>query len=84
MYKSRDSSFCIATGWTGSIPRRGKNFFFSTASRPALRPTQPPIQWVPGAVSLGGEGGHSPPCSAEVKNGGAVPSFSRTSSWRDA
>jgi hypothetical protein len=26
---------------------------FSTASRPALGPTQPPIQWVTGAVSLG-------------------------------
>jgi hypothetical protein len=25
--------------------------FFSTASRPALRPTQPPIQWVSGALS---------------------------------
>jgi hypothetical protein len=25
----------------------GKNFLFFTASRPALGPTQPPIQWVP-------------------------------------
>jgi len=24
-------------------------FLFATASRPALRPIQPPIQWVPGA-----------------------------------
>jgi hypothetical protein len=38
----------------------------------ALGPTQPPIQWVPGALSLGvkrpgREAGHSPPSSAEVK-----------------
>jgi hypothetical protein len=44
-----------------------------TASRLALGPTQPPIQWVPGALSLGvkrpeREADHSPPSSAEVKN----------------
>jgi hypothetical protein len=38
----------------------------------ALEPTQLPIQWVPGALSLGVkqlgcEGDHSPPSSAEVK-----------------
>jgi hypothetical protein len=36
-------------------------------------PTQPPIQWVPGALSLGvkrqgRESDHSPPSSADVKN----------------
>jgi hypothetical protein len=41
-------------------------------SRPALRPTQPPVQWVQGALSLevkgpGREADHSPPSSAEVK-----------------
>jgi hypothetical protein len=30
-------------------PDRVKNFLFSTPCRPALGPTQPPIQWVPGA-----------------------------------
>jgi hypothetical protein len=34
-----------------SSPSRVKNFLFSTSSRPALGPTQPPIQWVSGAVS---------------------------------
>jgi hypothetical protein len=48
-------------------------FLITTASRPALGPAQPPIQWVPGAVSLavkwpGCEADHSPPYSAEVKN----------------
>jgi hypothetical protein len=28
-------------------------FLFFITSRPAVEPTQPPIQWVPGAVSLG-------------------------------
>jgi hypothetical protein len=42
-------------------------------SRTALGPTQPPIQWVPEALSLGvkrlgREADHSPPSSAEVKN----------------
>jgi hypothetical protein len=47
-------------------------FLFTTPSRKALGPTQPPIQWVPGALSLvvkrpGSEADHSPPSSAEVK-----------------
>jgi len=44
-----------------------------TACRPALGPTHPPIQWVPGALCLGvkwlwREADHSPPSSAEVRN----------------
>jgi hypothetical protein len=51
---------------------RGLGIFFTTASRTALGPTQPPMQRVPGALSLvvkqpGREANHSPPCSAEVK-----------------
>jgi hypothetical protein len=48
-------------------------FLFTTVSRTALGPTEPPIQWVPGALSLGVkrpgyETDHSLPSSAEVKN----------------
>jgi hypothetical protein len=42
-----------------------------------MQPTQPPIQWVPGALPPGvqqpGHEAHSHPSNAEVKNGGAVP-----------
>jgi hypothetical protein len=64
-------------GWTigilGFDSRRGlRIFLFTTASRTALEPTQPPIQWVPGVLSLGvkrprREADHSPPSRAKVK-----------------
>jgi hypothetical protein len=48
-------------------------FLFTTISKMALGSTQPPIQWVQGALSLGVkqarcEADHSPPSSDEVKN----------------
>jgi hypothetical protein len=48
-------------------------FLFTTASRPSLGPTQPHVQWVPGALSLGvkrpgHEADRSPPSSDEAKN----------------
>jgi hypothetical protein len=44
-------------GWTSGVigfdSRRGLGIFlFTTASRTALRPTQPPIQWVLGVIFL--------------------------------
>jgi hypothetical protein len=66
-----------AAGWTigvlGFDFRRGLGIFlFTTASRTVLGPTQPPIQWVTGALSLAvkwakREADHSPTSSAEVK-----------------
>jgi hypothetical protein len=49
-----------------------KNFLFSTLSRRAPGPTQPPIQWVPGALCPGvkrpgREADHSPRTGADVK-----------------
>jgi hypothetical protein len=57
----------------GSRVRFRGIFLFTTVSRTALGPTQPPIKWVPGALSLGvkrpgREADHSLPSSAEVKN----------------
>jgi hypothetical protein len=58
-----------ATGWT----IRGLGIFlFTTASRTALGIPQPPIQSVPGALSLrlkrpGRKADHSPPSSVDVK-----------------
>jgi hypothetical protein len=56
--RSQDSSVGIATGYglddqRGGIssPGRVKNFHFSTSSRQGLRSTQPPIKWVPWALS---------------------------------
>jgi hypothetical protein len=77
---SRDSSVGIALcyelddrGSRVRFPEEAGNFLFTTVSRTALRPTQPPIQWVPGDRSLGvkrprREADHSPPSSADVKN----------------
>jgi hypothetical protein len=44
----------LSTGWTAWVrsPTEEEDFS-SAASRPALRPTQPPIQWVPGVLSPG-------------------------------
>jgi hypothetical protein len=63
-------------GWTIWVlefdSRRGLGIFlFTTVFRTALGPTQPPIVWVTGALSLGVkrpglEGNHSSPSSAEV------------------
>jgi hypothetical protein len=65
-------------------------FLFATASRTALGSTQPPIQWVRGALSLGvkrlgREADHQPPSRAEVKEWVELYLHSpNTPSWRGA
>jgi hypothetical protein len=55
LLKSQDSAVGIATGYGADDggPGRVKDLLFSTSSRQDLRPTQPPIQWVPGALYPG-------------------------------
>ena len=65
------SVYRLATGWTvrGLNPAGGRDF--PHPSRPALWPTQPAVQWVPGLcrrVKRPGRGvDHSPQSSAEVE-----------------
>jgi hypothetical protein len=53
-------------------PAEAKNFPLTIVSRPALGPTEPPVEWV---LSTGLKGGRGvtltthPQCSAEVENG---------------
>jgi hypothetical protein len=49
---------CLTTDWStggsGFDSRRGQRIFpLASVSRPALGPTQPPVQWVPGVLSPG-------------------------------
>jgi hypothetical protein len=79
MFRSLDSVVSITTGykigrpWGQSLSHGNvKNFLFSMSSKPALGPTQPPIEWVPGALPSGvkwqgRESDDSSPISAEVK-----------------
>jgi hypothetical protein len=76
---SQDSIVGIVTGYRLDdrgvgvrVPVGSRIFSSSTSSRLALGSTQPPIQWVTGAVSPGikrpgSEADCSPPVSAEVK-----------------
>jgi hypothetical protein len=76
----------MATGYwldgRGSNRVGAREFF----SRPSQRPTQPPIQWVQGALSAGvkrrgREADSSPPSSPDVKNDRAIPLLRDLSSW---
>jgi hypothetical protein len=76
----------LAMDWTigvlGFYCRWGLGIcLFTSVSGTALGAIQPPIQWVPGALSLGvmrpgREDDHSPPSSAEVKNAWSYTSTS--------
>jgi hypothetical protein len=79
-----------AKGWKSGVRfTRTRGFSQLTASKPALGPTQTPIQWAQGALSPGvklpgHEAHHSPSTSADIKNGGALPALTYTYSWRCA
>jgi hypothetical protein len=95
VYESQDIAIGIATGY-GLEDREFRvrvpiwsGIFFSTSSRPVLGFTQPPIQWVAGALSSGinrpeREAVHSSSPSAKVKKCGFIHPLPRTPSYRSA
>jgi hypothetical protein len=88
------NSISIATrlwvGQPGFDPGEAEDIHISsTMSRPALGFVEPSIPWVPGELQpgvkrQGRDADHSPPSSAEVKNGGALTPLPHTSSGRGA
>jgi hypothetical protein len=73
----------------GSVPWSGGFFLFTTEFSLVLGPTQSPIQWVLGSLSVrvkrpGNNADHSLPCSAEDKNGRAILSVPHMLSWHSA
>jgi hypothetical protein len=47
------SGYMLDKRGRSSSPGGGKNFHFSMLFRQALRPTKPPIQWIPGTSCQG-------------------------------
>jgi hypothetical protein len=90
--RNRDSSVRYSHGLDGqgSIPYTSKRLFSTPHCPDRLwNPTQSPIQWVPGDISLGvkrlgREADNSPPSSTVVKNDVAIPLLQHTSSWPGA
>jgi hypothetical protein len=92
---SRDSSVGIVTAY--GLNDRGvgvrvsigsRIFSFFCISRPALRPTQPPIEWVPGfprgVKRPERETDHSPPNSGKVNKMWIYTATPHTPSWHSA
>jgi hypothetical protein len=78
-----------STMWgQSSIPDRTKNFRFSIFSKPALRPTQSHIKWVPASISPEVERQRheddSYPTSVEAKKACIYSSTPYTPSWCSA
>jgi hypothetical protein len=84
--KCQDNLIFVATRRDSSVSgygpedRRSIDWFFVTLSRPALGPTQPPMQWVPEALiseikRLGHEAIPSSPSIVGVNSAWAIPLF---------
>jgi hypothetical protein len=81
-FGSRDSSVCIAKGRAAGVrfPAGAKDFSSvqSVQTDPGVYPAYCLCKWASGALSPGVnrpgvEADHSPPISAEIKIGGAIP-----------
>jgi hypothetical protein len=49
------SAVCLTTDWTTEVrsSAEARSFPVASVSRPGLRPTQPPVQWVIGVLTRG-------------------------------
>jgi hypothetical protein len=83
----------LLTGRLGFNFEQVQEICLSTASIPALRPTEPRIQWIPGGGEGGGVLGKQSGRGMKLishfhlvpfKNGGGLPQLSDASSWHDA
>jgi hypothetical protein len=74
--ENRNGSVCTTTDRV-RFPAGARDFLYSTVSRPALWLSQPTMR-------QGRKADHSPLSSAEVRNGGAMPSLLHMSSWHSA
>jgi hypothetical protein len=93
-WMSRDSSVGVATSYgpdgRGSIPGRGKIFFFTPqlpdriSGTPSLLANGYRGDIFQGLRRPGREADQSSPSSVEVKNGGAMLALHHTPSWRGA
>jgi hypothetical protein len=66
-----------------------EDFLFFAESGSVLRSTQPPMQWIQRDLSAGikrqgREAEHSPPSSAEVRNGRTATPFPHMPAWHNA
>jgi hypothetical protein len=79
-FGARDSSVGIATGWTTGVRfpagARDFNLLCNVQTGSGAHPASYPGALSPGVERPGRQADHSPPSSAEVENGGAVPLLS--------
>jgi hypothetical protein len=80
------SVYRLAADWTTrdriSTPVRGKNLLSSASSSPVLGPTQPSMQFVPGAISPGVKRPRREADRSRIRK--FVHALTHTSSWRNA
>jgi hypothetical protein len=81
-------SVLLQTGRPGLDPRQGQRIFpLASVFRPALNPTQPPIQWVPGVLSPGVKRGRGMTLTTLhhlLPRSGMSRSCSLSPAWRDS